>query len=50
MIKLGSRTDLLVPAAAVAQVGARVGDKVRGGATVLLRLKPAGEPSSPRCA
>ncbi len=39
MIKLGSRTDLLVPAAEVASVCVKVGDKVRGGAGVLLRLR-----------
>jgi phosphatidylserine decarboxylase len=38
MIKLGSRTDMLVPAAATAEVCARVGDKVRGGVTILARL------------
>jgi phosphatidylserine decarboxylase len=41
MIKLGSRTDLLLPAAAAAEVCARVGDKVRGGTTILLRLRSA---------
>jgi phosphatidylserine decarboxylase len=39
MIKFGSRTDLLVPAAAVRDVLVHTGDKVRGGSTVLLRLK-----------
>jgi len=39
MIKLGSRTDLLLPAEHVAVVGVKVGDKVRGGATVLGRVK-----------
>jgi phosphatidylserine decarboxylase len=39
MIKLGSRTDLLVPAAEVAEMCTRVGAKVQGGATVLLRFK-----------
>jgi phosphatidylserine decarboxylase len=38
MIKFGSRTDVLVPADAVAMVVVKVGDKVRGGATGLLRL------------
>jgi phosphatidylserine decarboxylase len=41
MIKLGSRTDLLLPAADAAEVCVKVGDKVRGGATVLVRLKSA---------
>ncbi len=35
MIKLGSRTDLLLPAADVSAVCVRVGDKVHGGATIL---------------
>jgi phosphatidylserine decarboxylase len=39
MIKLGSRTDLLLPAAAIAEVCTRVGAKVHGGTTILLRLK-----------
>ncbi len=38
MIKLGSRTDLLLPAADVREVSVQVGAKVRGGATILLRL------------
>jgi phosphatidylserine decarboxylase len=39
MIKFGSRTDLLVPPEAVAEVMVKVGDKVRGGAMGLLRLR-----------
>jgi phosphatidylserine decarboxylase len=39
MIKFGSRTDLLVPAGETSAVLVRVGDQVRGGRTVLLRLK-----------
>jgi phosphatidylserine decarboxylase len=39
MIKFGSRTDVLVPAAAVAEVLVRVGDAVRGGSRVLLRMR-----------
>lgn len=39
MIKLGSRTDLLLPPDDVAQVQVKVGDKVLGGTTVLLRVK-----------
>jgi phosphatidylserine decarboxylase len=39
MIKFGSRTEVLVPADAVADVLVKVGDKVRGGTTVLLRLR-----------
>jgi phosphatidylserine decarboxylase len=38
MIKFGSRTDLLLPVEAVGEVLVRVGDKVKGGSTVLLRL------------
>ncbi len=40
MIKFGSRTDVLVPPAAVAEVLVRVGDAVHGGSRVLLRLRP----------
>jgi phosphatidylserine decarboxylase len=36
MIKLGSRTDLLIPASAATEVLVKVGDKVKGGSTVLL--------------
>ncbi len=39
MIKFGSRTDVLVPASSVAEVLVRVGQPVRGGSQVLLRLK-----------
>jgi phosphatidylserine decarboxylase len=39
MIKFGSRTDLLLPVNAVGEVLVRVGDKVRGGSTILLRLE-----------
>ena len=38
MIKLGSRTDLLIPMGQVREVCVKVGAKVRGGATVLLRV------------
>jgi phosphatidylserine decarboxylase len=38
MIKLGSRTDLLVPLGQAREVGVKVGDKVHGGSTVLMRL------------
>lgn len=37
MIKLGSRTDVLIPAGTATEVCVKVGDKVAGGATVLLR-------------
>jgi phosphatidylserine decarboxylase len=39
MIKLGSRTDLLLPAGEATEVLAKKGDKVLGGVTVLLRLR-----------
>jgi phosphatidylserine decarboxylase len=39
MIKLGSRTDLLLPADCAAEVRVKVGDTVLGGTTVLLRVK-----------
>jgi phosphatidylserine decarboxylase len=38
MIKFGSRTDLLLPVSSVADVRVKVGDPVRGGSSVLLRL------------
>ena len=38
MIKLGSRTDLLIPPGPGIEILVKVGDKVRGGSTVLLRL------------
>lgn len=37
MIKFGSRTDVLVPVEAGIEVLAKVGDKVKGGVTVLMR-------------
>jgi phosphatidylserine decarboxylase len=40
MIKLGSRTDVLIPAGAAQEVCVQVGDKVAGGATILLKMKP----------
>lgn len=39
MIKLGSRTDLLIPAGAASEIWVKVGDSVRGGATVLVKLE-----------
>lgn len=42
MIKLGSRTDVLIPAGSAREICVKVGDKVAGAATVLLRLHPAG--------
>jgi phosphatidylserine decarboxylase len=41
LIKFGSRVDVLFDAAAVLQV--KVGDRVRGGASVLALLQPKGE-------
>ena len=41
MIKFGSRTDLLIPAGDSFDVNVKVGDPVRGGATVLLRFREA---------
>ncbi len=38
MIKLGSRTDVIVPLEACREVLVKVGDKVSGGATVLLKM------------
>jgi phosphatidylserine decarboxylase len=38
MIKLGSRTDLLIPAAQICKQCVKIGDKVLGGSTVLLRV------------
>ncbi|HYT90512.1 MAG TPA: phosphatidylserine decarboxylase family protein [Gemmataceae bacterium] len=38
MIKFGSRTEVLLPASADVEVKVKVGDKVKGAATVLLRL------------
>jgi len=39
MIKFGSRTELLVPAGAPVEVAVKVGQRVRGGETVLLRYR-----------
>jgi phosphatidylserine decarboxylase len=39
MIKFGSRTDVLLPAGDAVEVCVRVGDRVRGGSTVLLRVR-----------
>jgi phosphatidylserine decarboxylase len=38
MIKFGSRTEILLPAGTALEVQVKVGDKVKGGSTVLLRL------------
>jgi len=39
MIKFGSRTELLLPADAAVDVEVKVGDRVRGAASVLLRYR-----------
>jgi phosphatidylserine decarboxylase len=39
MIKFGSRTDVLIPAAESFDILVKVGDKVKGGSTILLRYK-----------
>jgi phosphatidylserine decarboxylase len=39
MIKFGSRTDVLVPVALAREVVAQVGDKVKGGKTILIRCR-----------
>jgi phosphatidylserine decarboxylase len=46
MIKFGSRTDVLIPASESFEVLARVGDRVKGGSTILLRFNetPHGSP------
>jgi phosphatidylserine decarboxylase len=38
MIKLGSRTDLLIPPGPGVEILVKVGDKVRGGSTVLMKI------------
>jgi phosphatidylserine decarboxylase len=38
MIKFGSRTDVIIPAAMAKEVLVKVGDKVRGGSTTLMRV------------
>jgi phosphatidylserine decarboxylase len=45
MIKYGSRTELYIPAASGAEVLVRVGDKVKGGSTVLLTWSSAPPPA-----
>lgn len=41
LIKFGSRTEVCLPVGEAIEVATRVGDKVKGGATVLLRFKGA---------
>jgi phosphatidylserine decarboxylase len=40
MIKFGSRTEVYLPVEAVGEVLVKVGDAVKGGSTVLLRVNP----------
>lgn len=44
MIKLGSRTELYLPTSVGFEVAVKIGDKVKGGSTVLLQLKDAVKP------
>ncbi len=48
MIKLGSRTELVLPCEAGIEISAKKGDKVRAGSTVLARYRsfPAGDETS----
>jgi len=41
MIRFGSRTELVVPTSDVAELLCKVGDRVRGGETLLVRLTPS---------
>ena len=47
MIKLGSRTELIIPAESELEILVKVGEKVRGGATVMASYSPnsAGKPA-----
>ncbi|HZN61206.1 MAG TPA: phosphatidylserine decarboxylase [Planctomycetota bacterium] len=42
MIKFGSRTELYVPRRSLAEVTVKVGDRVKGGETVIARTRPSG--------
>ncbi|HEX5009982.1 MAG TPA: phosphatidylserine decarboxylase [Planctomycetota bacterium] len=42
MIRFGSRTELVVPVGEAAELLCKAGDTVRGGQTLVLRLRPAG--------
>jgi phosphatidylserine decarboxylase len=48
MIKFGSRTDVLVPAGVQRDVNVKVGDKVKGGQTVLFRMGLVASDRPPR--
>lgn len=45
MIKLGSRTDILIPAGAAREICVKIGDHVAGGSTVLLKLQVTESPT-----
>jgi len=47
MIKYGSRTDVLLPAGEAIDVRVRVGDKVKGGSSILLHFRKAAPAASP---
>jgi phosphatidylserine decarboxylase len=49
MIKFGSRTDVLLPATDHSEICVKVGDRVQGGSTVLLKLHPEASPALPSC-
>ena len=42
MIKFGSRTELYVPSRSLAEVTVKVGDRVKGGETIIARTRPIG--------
>ena len=48
MIRFGSRTELCVPIGEAGELLCKVGDRVKGGETLLLRYKPATAPKAPR--
>ena len=45
MIRFGSRTEICLPLEA--EVAIRVGDRVRGGSTIIARLPPSGQTAQP---
>ncbi len=47
MIKLGSRTELIIPDDPSLQISAKIGDKVSAGSSVLARYQPHSEVSNP---
>lgn len=42
MIKFGSRTELYVPSRSLAEITVRVGDRVKGGETIIARTRTSG--------